>query len=116
MNVEGVLVAAFTEAADLDSYPASTDVPAKRPARFITVERVGGVKELHRDLPLVSIQVWDESRWQASQAALQVAEITRSLALTHPQVARVEISSIYNNPDPATEHPRYQINAQLTTT
>jgi hypothetical protein len=116
MNIEGELVSVYNETPTLSMHPASTNIPAKRPKRFITVERVGGVKEKHRDLPLVAIQVWDESRWAASEKALEVAEVTRALALTHPRIARVEISSIYNNPDPATEHARFQINAQLTTT
>lgn len=116
MNVEGLLVAAYNAADDLDGFPASTNVPANRPDRFITVERVGGVTELHRDLPLVAVQIWAESRWVASETASVVAGITRAIALTHPQVARVEISSTYNNPDPESEHARYQVNAQLVTT
>ncbi len=116
MNIEGLLVAAYSAADELDGFPASTNVPANRPERFITVERVGGVTELVRDIPLVAVQVWAESRWVASETARTVADVTRALAVTRPNVARVEISSTYNNPDPESEHPRYQVNAQLITT
>lgn len=92
------------------------EVPARRPKRFITVERVGGDNVDVRDRPIVSVQAWDETRYSASELAAAVAAFTKSLALTHPNVARVIIESIYNNPDPASESPRYQVNASITTT
>ncbi len=114
MNVETLLVQAFNAHAQLPE--AFMDVPAKRPTRFITVERAGGDRVDVRDRPLVSIQVWDKSRYEASELATVVAEFTRTLALTHPRVARVSIESVYNNPDPASEAPRYQVNASIITT
>lgn len=142
MNIEGALVAAYNADETLigSGFEASTDVPeerdenapvnvpgdtnlpdlanepAQRRSRLVTVERVGGPRRDVRDLPLLAIQVWAESRWVASEFAGVVAEVTRSLAVTDPNIARVSIESIYNNPDPYSEHPRYQVNAQITTT
>jgi len=113
MNVEGTLVAAYNAEPTLPD--AFMEVPTPRPARFILVERIGGGRVDVRDRPLVSIQWWDESRWRASEGADLVAQFTRSLSLSHPQVARVTIESIYNNPDPASEQARYQVNATIIT-
>ena len=113
MNIEALLVAEINAA---KSDEAFMEVPATRPERFYTVERVGGRRRDVRDLPLVAVLAWAGSRWDASEMATDIAEFLRSLAATHPNVARVDIESLYNNPDPASEHPRYQVNAQFITT
>lgn len=115
MNVEGLIVAELNAALP-DTDEAFMEVPANRPTRFYTVERVGGRQVDVRDRPLVAVLAWAGSRWEASEMALGVAAQLKSIALTHPNVARVDIESIYNNPDPASEHPRYQVNAQFITT
>lgn len=113
MNVEGLIVQAVNAALPDDAF---MEVPSTRPRRFYTVERVGGAHRDVRDLPLVAVQAWAGSRWEASEMAGGLAVFLESLALTHPNVARVDIESIYNNPDPDSEHPRYQVNAQIITT
>lgn len=114
MNIESHLVAAFNAEASVPE--AFTEVPATRPKRFLIVERVGGDQVDVRDRPRVAVGVWDESRWKASESALTVAAFLRSLAVTDPNIAKVSIESIYNNPDPASDSPRFQVNATLITT
>lgn len=113
MNIEGLLVAELNQVLSDETF---TEIPKTRPKRFYTVERVGGRQTDVRDRPLVAVQAWANSRWEASEMALLIAGRLKSLAVTHPNVARVDIESIYNNPDPASEHPRYQVNAQFITT
>lgn len=114
MNIETLLVQAYNAHGPLPE--AFMEVPANRPRRFITVERVGGDRADVRDRPIVAIQAWEETRYKASELAAVIAEFTGSLAVTHPHVARVSIESVYNNPDPESESPRYQVNASITTT
>lgn len=113
MNVETLLVQAFNAQPGIPE--AFMDVPNPRPPKFLTVERVGGDQADVRDRPIVSVQVWDESRWKASETALIIADFLRGLALIHPNVARVTVESVYNNPDPDSEQPRYQVNTSMTT-
>jgi len=113
VNVEGLIVAATNAALPDEMF---MEVPADRPTRFYTVERVGGPRRDVRDLPLVAVHAWAGSRWEASEMATGFASFLSSLAVTHPNVARVDIESVYNNPDPDSEHPRYQVNAQIITT
>ena len=113
MNIEGLLVAELNAVLPDETF---TEIPTTRPRRFYTVERVGGRQTDVRDRPLVAVHAWAGSRWDASEMALLVVPHLKSLALTHPNVARVDIESVYNNPDPASEHPRYQVNAQFITT
>lgn len=92
---------------------AFTQVPKTRPVKFTTVERVGGPRDTHRDIPLVAILVWDSSRYNAMNTGQKVATIIEQFAVTHPNIARVRVTSTYNNPDPDSGHQRCQINAEL---
>lgn len=97
-----------------ESLEAFMDVPPKRPSQFITVERTGGPVEMVRQVPLLAVQVWAESRYEASRLAEVVAGVLRSLVAL-PWVGRVNVSSIYNFPDPDGRQARYQIVAELVT-
>ncbi len=65
MNGEALIIAHLNGLQDRPA-EASQDVPANRPARFITVERTGGPREFVRELPTYAVQCWAESRWEAS--------------------------------------------------
>lgn len=112
MNGEAIIVAYLN---DLAGRPAEAfmDVPADRPARFITVERTGGPREHVRELPTFAIQCWAESRWEASELARVTASNLEAM-VTHPNVGRVTVSSTYNFPSPDGE-PRYQLVVELVT-
>lgn len=88
-------------------------VPANRPARFVTVERTGGPLDAFRDLPNLAIQAWAQT---ASDAAALADTIRHALpTLTNvEQIARVNIGSTYNWPDPLSGQPRYQTIVTLT--
>lgn len=113
VNVEALLVGALNANTALpETY---STVPSTRPAQFITVERVGGGYEDVRDFPMVAIQCWAGSRYDASEIAAAVARTLRNLAFTHPNVGRVNIESIINFPDPDSEQARYQVTTTLVT-
>lgn len=113
VNVEALLVGALNASGGLPA--AYAEVPSERPEAFITVERVGGGYADVRDLPMVAVQCWEQSRFEASELAASVASELRSLAHVHPQVGRVNIESIINFPDPDSKQARYQVTATLVT-
>lgn len=112
INVESLAVAHLN---DLEDRPAEAfmDVPANRPAQFITVERTGGGHTDVRDIPLTALQCWAESRWEASELARVTAANIKTLVM-HPAVGRVNVSGIYNFPAPSGES-RYQIVTEIVT-
>ncbi|MBS6363798.1 MAG: hypothetical protein KH427_00870 [Actinomycetaceae bacterium] len=89
------------------------DVPEKRPDRFITVERVGGVRGLHMDRPLLAVQAWAGSRAQAMILADQLAALFTSVLPLEKTVASSTVSSLYNFPDPLSRAARYQLTLNL---
>ncbi len=98
----------------LPDIPVSFSVPADRPERFIVVERTGGSEEHYRSLPLLSVKVYDSTRFKASDTAMRLVFPALCLLADHPAIARVDVESVYNNPEPEAPYaPRYQINIQL---
>lgn len=114
VNVEVLLVNALNAIGTLPE--AHTDIPETRPTSFITIERVGGGYADVRDLPMVAIQCWAQSRYAASELAIDVAGELKNLAHVHPSVARVRIESNINFPDPDSNQARYQVTVSLVTT
>lgn len=112
MNIEAELVQWWNANA---SSPAFMGVPADRPQVFVTFERTGGPNERFRDRPIVAVQWWGESRYAASEAALDGVELLRRFAIEHPKVGRVGVAGPYNFPDPNAGHPRYQAVATFVT-
>lgn len=112
LSIETTLVQFLNRQPELTGIPVSTDVPAKRPERFVTVERVGGDESPFTDRPLLAIQCWDTSRVQASFLAQRV-KVLLERATRIPAVARVRIESTLNYPLDE-RSPRYQITAELT--
>lgn len=112
MNGEALIVAYLNGLAGRPA-EAFMDVPKNRPARFITVERTGGPREHVRELPMLAVQCWAESRWQASELARATAANLEGI-VAHPSVGRVVVSSTYNFPSPDGE-PRYQLVVDLVT-
>lgn len=97
-----------------DGFEAFMDVPETRPARFITVERTGGPEGLITGSPMLAVQVWAKYRFEAASFATRLAVELQKLVLL-PWVARVQVSSVYNFPDPDSGQARYQITVELVT-
>lgn len=93
---------------------AFMDVPKDRPAEFITVERTGGDRVDVRDRPVIAIQCWSTSRYQASELARKVGDSLEAMR-THPNVGRMDINTSYNFPDLDSGTPRYQVVVELVT-
>lgn len=113
VNVEALLVGALNASGSLPA--AYAEVPSERADAFITIERVGGGYADVRDLPMVAVQCWAESRFEAGELAAIVANELMNLAHEHPNVGRVNIESIVNFPDPDSKQARYQVTATLVT-
>lgn len=100
----------------LAGYPVSFDVPKNRPQKFITIERTGGASTQFLDNPVIAVQVWDTSRWNASDVALRIVKPRLLQLWQHPNVGSVNVESVVNLPEPdAPYSPRYQIVISLTT-
>ena len=112
VNVEALTIAHLNATADLPE--AFMDIPADRPASFITVERTSGERNTFRDLPVLAVQCWHETRYQASELAGLVGDRLERL-IDHPQVGRVVVNSAYNFPDPESGQARYQLVAEIVT-
>ena len=61
-DIETQIVQWLAAQSELAGCPVSLDVPAQRPERFITVERVGGAETRFIDTVLLAIQCWAGSR------------------------------------------------------
>ena len=97
-----------------DGLTAYLEVPADRPKRFVTIERVGGSENEYSSHPTIAIQVWAETRWQAAQLATgTLLPRLLDLDLLDP-IAAVGVESVIDFPDPGPPpQPRYQITIQL---
>lgn len=110
-NVEAIVIAHLNEG--LESVKAYADVPANRPAVFVTVERTGGAQlDVVREQANIAIQCWAETRHEASELALIVDAIMESVTERN-HVYRYTRNSIANFPDFDSSTPRYQIYAHL---
>ena len=107
VNAETLLVQKINSAETLqaEDLAASQDIPKRRPERFITVEQTGGPIERYRSVPVIAVQVWAESRYWASELAGTVSGWLRNELALDPRVGRVNVSSLYNFPDPDSGHP-----------
>ena len=99
---------------DGDGLTAYLEVPADRPKRLVTIERVGGNENEYSSHPTIAVQAWAESRWQAAQlATTQVLPRLLDLDLLDP-IAAVSVESVADFPAPGPPpQPRYQITIQL---
>lgn len=97
-----------------DGLTAYLEVPADRPRRLVTIERVGGNENEYSSHPTLAIQVWAESRWQAAQLATgTLLPRLLDLDLLDP-IAAVTVESVIDFPDPGPPpQPRYQITISL---
>lgn len=99
---------------DGDGLTAYLEVPADRPRRFVTIEREGGAELEYSSHPVLAVQAWAETRWQASRLATEtVLPRLLDLDMLDP-IAAVNVQSVIDLPDPGPPpQPRYQITIQL---
>lgn len=104
MNVEEYVVSALGAAL---AVPVHGDVPAERPASFVTVERTGGGRTEHGiiDRPQLAVQSWAPTRAEALALSEDVDAAMHELCGSGP-VRLVLTNSIYNFP--AEGSARYQ--------
>jgi hypothetical protein len=89
-------------------------VPTTRPAMFVRVDRVGGVRRnLVTDEPTLTVETWAAT----DQAAHDLSQICRALLYAMPgggSVYRVtEFSGPARLPDPLSDSPRYSFTAAV---
>lgn len=112
MNIESVLIDYLKTA--LKDVPVAADIPAARPARFVTIERTGGRGDRFLDRPQVTVQCWESSRLAAADLALQVRAALIDVIVLD-SVTSIDVSGPYNWPDPKSGQARYQMVANLVT-
>jgi hypothetical protein len=120
-DIEAILVTYLAdELADHDTeVTVSNRVPSPRPARFVTVRRVGGITtSVVTDAATVAVEAWSQS----DEDAHDLAQLCR--ALIHDMTGTVQSgATIYrtsefggpvNLPDPESEQPRYTLTVSVT--
>lgn len=116
MTTEALLITALEGA--IKDVPIHGDVPTDRPPKFITVERLGGPRDLIQDRGTYALQCWAPTRAKAAALSEQVADAVLHLPATTPALAATDVVSALNFPDPDSGQARYQVtvNAVAMTT
>lgn len=110
MNVEKAIIEYLKE----QGIEAFADVPKPRPASFATVERVGGsFDSVIIDRPVVAIQAWAQTRYEASTLMYEIDGHMRDIATGTNGIMRCNRNSLCNWPDE--NQPRYQAVYDLVT-
>lgn len=96
---------------------AYADVPATRPATFVTVERTGGQRTLFLDSGTYAVQAWASTRSKAADLAQRLADLLLTAPARYGRLASTTVVSVYNFPDPDSTQARYQatVTAVITT-
>lgn len=90
------------------------DVPAKRPASFVVVERTGGPRgEGGTSVPMLDIQCWAPSRAAAAGLAQAVEDALDAMPGDVENVSGVDITSTFRDRDLDSGTPRYHVVCQL---
>lgn len=101
-----------------DTAVVRTRVPDVRPARFVRVERLGGVRtNLVTDSALVTVESWAATE----AAAAGLAQLTRALLFAAEGTTQsgaviykvTEVGGVAHLPDVDTEHERYVFTTQI---
>lgn len=80
-----------------------------RPDKFITIERVGGSSQASfLDMPLVAVQCWAKSRFEASELANTVDNEIRNRFVDGRIITHCQRNSFTNFPTEEGQ-PRYQL-------
>ena len=86
------------------------DVPSKRPATFIVVERTGGPRgEGETSRPMLDAQCWAATRRDAAMLAQAVEDALVDMPASVENVAHVSITSTFRDTDLESGTPRYHV-------
>lgn len=86
------------------------DVPAKRPAAFVVVERTGGPRgEGETSRPMLDIQCWASTRSAAAALALRVEDAMEAMPASVADVTGVDVNSTFRDRDLESGTPRYHV-------
>lgn len=90
------------------------DVPAKRPASFVVVERTGGPRgEGGTSVPMLDLQCWASSRGVSAALAQAVEDALDAMPGDVENVSGVDITSTFRDRDLDSGTPRYHVVCQL---
>lgn len=112
MNAETYLVRWLS--ANLADTPVFLDVPADRPASFVSLERVGGHVTRYADTATIAVQCWALTRIEAGMLADRVALLLVDELPYAGPVARVEITGGPTDFPLDERTPRYQLTFDMT--
>ena len=93
-------------------FAAFVNVPQSPPDCFVTIDRVGGSREVAVDRPQYAIQCWASSKAKASTLANEVSGAFVYLR-GGGKIAAAKVSSSYSYPDPDSHLQRYQLTVSL---
>lgn len=83
MDATAIVVAILSEAMP-DGVEVSSEVPSERPARQVSVSRVGGGETPFLDRPRMRLVCWGTTDEEASAIATTAVHALSDAALTHP--------------------------------
>lgn len=90
------------------------DVPSRRPASLVVVERVGGPRgEGGTSRPMLDVQCWAETRREAALLAQAVEDALEDMPASVENVAHVSITSNFRDADLESGTPRYHVVCEL---
>lgn len=116
MTIEQYLIAylaAQLGAGTSGAIPVSGSVPHPMPDVFVTLERTGGSESDKIPTAQIHVKSWSTSR--AAAAALNELVVAAMLgSVSQAGVSRCVLSASYNNPDLATDRPRYSASFLVT--
>ena len=93
-------------------FAAFVEVPKSPPESFVTIDRVGGSREVAVDRPQYAIQCWASSKAKASDLANEVSGAFVYLR-SGGKISAAKVSNSYNFPDPDSHMQRYQLTVSL---
>lgn len=89
------------------AYP---DVPRRRPAAFVVVERVGGPRgEGGTFAPMLDLQCWAEGRADAAVLARRVEDAVVAMPASVESVTGADVTSTFRDRDLESGTPRYHV-------
>ena len=105
MNVEAVVM----EYLKNNGINATVHIPRPRPEKFVSIERTGGNKsDVVLDHPMITVQSWAKSRYEASELACIVDVFMLAIPDYYINICSCTRNSLYSFPDPESDTPRYQ--------
>ena len=89
------------------SVPVYIDVPARPPAKYVSLERTGGGETEHIRSAMVAIQSYGATRYDAAELHESVMSFMKRLN-EQDNVSACDLNAEYDYTDTATKRYRYQ--------